>query len=87
MREMLQLQPRFNRRQGRRAAVLLQHRRFRAAYDLLVLRTELGEVPAELADWWTRVQTLSPDDQHREFNGGRGGGRDPQRPRPAEQAV
>jgi poly(A) polymerase len=87
MREMLQLQPRFNRRQGRRAAVLLQHRRFRAAYDLLVLRTELGEVPAELADWWTRVQTLSPDDQHREFNGGRGGGRDSHRPRPAEQAV
>jgi len=87
MREMLQLQPRFNRRQGRRAAVLLQHRRFRAAYDLLALRTELGEVPAELADWWTRVQTLSPDDQHREFNGGRGGGRDAHRPRPAEQAV
>jgi len=87
MREMLQLQPRFNRRQGRRAAVLLQHRRFRAAYDLLVLRTELGDVPAELAEWWTRVQTLSPDDQHRAFNGGRGGGRDPQRPRPAEQAI
>ena len=87
MREMFQLQPRFNRRQGRRAAVLLQHRRFRAAYDLLVLRTELGEVPAELADWWTRVQTLSPDEQHREFNGGRGGGRGAQGPRPTEQAV
>lgn len=87
MREMLQLQPRFNRRQGRRASVLLQHRRFRAAYDLLVLRTELGEVPAELAEWWTRVQTLSSEDQHREFNGGRGGGRDAQRPRPAEQAL
>jgi poly(A) polymerase len=87
MREMLQLQPRFNRRQGRRAAVLLQHRRFRAAYDLLVLRTELGDVPAELADWWMRVQTLSPDDQHREFHGGRGGGRDRQRPRPTEQAI
>ncbi len=87
MREMLQLQPRFNRRQGRRAGVLLQHRRFRAAYDLLVLRTELGEVPAELAEWWTRIQTLSPDEQHREFNGGRGGGRDAERPRPAERAV
>ncbi|MEO8223326.1 MAG: polynucleotide adenylyltransferase PcnB [Gammaproteobacteria bacterium] len=87
MREMLQLQTRFARRQGRRAALLLQHRRFRAAYDLLVLRTELGEVPIELADWWTRIQTLSPDDQHREFNGGRGGGREPRAPRPAEQAV
>jgi poly(A) polymerase len=87
MREMLQLQPRFNRRQGRRASVLLEHRRFRAAYDLLVLRTELGDVPPDLADWWTRIQTLSPDEQRREFNGGRGGGRSPQRSRPAEQAV
>lgn len=87
MREMLQLQPRFNRRQGRRASVLLEHRRFRAAYDLLVLRTELGDVPAELADWWTRVQTLPPEEQRREFSGGHGGGRRPQRSRSAEQAV
>jgi poly(A) polymerase len=87
MREMLQLQPRFNRRQGRRAAVLLQHRRFRAAYDLLVLRTELGDVPLELAEWWTRIQTLTPDEQHEEFNGGRSGGHGPRRPRAAEPAV
>jgi poly(A) polymerase len=66
---------------------LLQHRRFRAAYDLLVLRTELGEVPLELADWWTRIQSLSPEEQHREFNGGRGGGRGSERQPPAEQAV
>jgi len=87
MREMIQLQPRFSRRQGRRASVLLQHRRFRAAYDLLVLRTELGDVPPELADWWTRVQSLSPEEQHREFNRGRGGGRGFQRQPPAERAV
>lgn len=89
MREMLQLQPRFNRRQGRRAGVLLQHRRFRAAYDLLVLRTELGDVPLELAEWWTRIQTLTPEEQHKAFNGGRGGGRGrgSQRQPPAEQAV
>ncbi len=87
MREMLQIQPRFDRRQGRRAALLLQHRRFRAAYDLLVLRTELGEVPVELADWWTRIQTLPPEEQRREFNGGRGGGRGPRDPHPVEQAV
>ena len=87
MREMLQLQPRFNRRQGRRSSVLLEHRRFRAAYDLLVLRTELGEVPVELADWWTRVQSLPPDQRSGEFGGGRRGGRHGQRPRSAEQAV
>jgi len=81
------LQPRFTRRQGRRASVLLEHRRFRAAYDLLVLRTELGDVPAELADWWTRIQTLPPDEQRREFGGGRAGGRSPQRSRSAEQSA
>lgn len=87
MREMLQLQPRFNRRQGRRASVLLEHRRFRAAYDLLVLRTELGEVPQELADWWTRVQALPPEEQRREFGGSRRHARHPQRSRSAEQAL
>lgn len=56
MREMLQLQARFERGQGRRPAQLMQHRRFRAAYDLLALRTELGEVSPELVDWWTAAQ-------------------------------
>jgi len=69
MREMLQLQPRFMRQQGRRTGVLLQHRRFRAAYDLLVLRLELVEVTAELVDWWTKIQTLSPEEQQKEFGG------------------
>jgi poly(A) polymerase len=27
--------------------------RFRAAYDFLLLRAASGEVPQELADWWT----------------------------------
>lgn len=87
MREMFQLQPRFNRRQGRRASVLLEHRRFRAAYDLLILRTELGEVPLEMADWWTRIQSLSPEDQRREFSGSSGGRRGAPRQPPAEQAY
>lgn len=87
MREMIQLQPRFNRRQGRRVGALLQHRRFRAAYDLLVLRTELGDVPVELAEWWTKIQTLSPEDQQKEFNGGSGGRHRSHRDPSAEQAV
>lgn len=69
MREMLQLQPRFMRQQGRRTGVLLEHRRFRAAYDLLVLRLELGETTPELVDWWTKIQTLSPEEQKKEFGG------------------
>ena len=61
LREMLALQPRFERRDGRRALALLNHPRFRAAYDLLLLRAEAGAVAPELAEWWTEIQTLSAD--------------------------
>jgi len=88
MREMLQLQPRFMRRQGRRTGVLLQHRRFRAAYDLLVLRLELGEVTPELVEWWTKIQAMSPEEQQKEFGGQvqRQGPRSRRRRRPAPSA-
>jgi len=35
---------------------LLEHRRFRAAYDFLLLRSEAGELDPQLADWWTDIQ-------------------------------
>ncbi len=63
LRELLLLQPRFERRDGRRALALLHHPRFRAAYDFLLLRAEAGLVPAELASWWTEIQTLSADER------------------------
>lgn len=58
MREMFTLQPRFLRREGRKALVLLHHPRFRAAYDLLLLRAEAGLEDPEVAQWWTDVQTM-----------------------------
>jgi poly(A) polymerase len=54
MREIWTLQPRFERRTGSAPARLIEHLRFRAAYDFLLLRCESGEVAAELGDWWTR---------------------------------
>ena len=56
MREMFILQPRFRRREGKKALALLNHPRFRAAYDLLLLRAEVGAEAPELAQWWTQVQ-------------------------------
>ncbi|MDD3762048.1 MAG: polynucleotide adenylyltransferase PcnB [Nevskiales bacterium] len=56
MREIWQLQPRFEMRRGGRAKRLLTHPRFRAAYDFLLLRAAAGEVSKELADWWTQAQ-------------------------------
>jgi hypothetical protein len=44
MREIWALQPRLERRQGRRPMTLIAHPRFRAAYDFLLLRAEAGEV-------------------------------------------
>ncbi|MDH4182392.1 MAG: polynucleotide adenylyltransferase PcnB, partial [Betaproteobacteria bacterium] len=54
MREIWGLQPRFERRTGKAPLRLLEHIRFRAGYDFLMLRAAADEVPAAFADWWTR---------------------------------
>ncbi len=56
MREIWTLQPRFTSIKGKRPLRLLEHPRFRAAYDFLLLRAESGEADPELAAWWTRFQ-------------------------------
>ena len=60
--DIWQLQPRLERRTATDVTVALGHRRFRAAYDFLLLRAEAGEVPAELAQWWAEAQTADPED-------------------------
>lgn len=52
MREIWSMQARFEYRSGRRPFSLIEHPRFRAAYDFFLLRCESGEVDAELATWW-----------------------------------
>ena len=61
MREIWEMQPRFARRSGKQPERLLEHKRFRAAYDFLVLRAATGEAPAELAQWWTDFQVATPE--------------------------
>lgn len=56
MREIWALQPRFLQRSGHRPYRLLQHPRFRAGYDFLLLRCESGEVDPAIGEWWTRFQ-------------------------------
>jgi poly(A) polymerase len=72
MREIWGLQPRFEQRAGKRPYGLIEHPRFRAAYDFLLLRCESGEAPAELGQWWTdfaaadgeaRAAMLLPDNE------------------------
>lgn len=62
-RDIWQLQLRMSRRQGKRAWKLLEHPKFRAAYDLLALRAEV-ERNAELqrlVKWW--VSSVFPHHQ------------------------
>jgi poly(A) polymerase len=63
MRELLMLQPRFNRRSGVKSLSLLQHPRFRAAYDFLLLRAQVGVADPELARWWTEIQVLPHEER------------------------
>jgi len=58
MREIWEFQLRLQRRTGRKAAELVEHRRFRAAYDFLLLREQAGENTGDLGSWWTAVQEL-----------------------------
>lgn len=56
IREIWLLQFRFPKRFGGRAFNLLQHPRFRAAYDFLALRALAGDESMELTQWWTTFQ-------------------------------
>jgi len=57
-REIWGFQPRLANRTRKRALKLLEHPRFRAAYDFLVLRARAGEPLDDLADWWTELQEV-----------------------------
>ncbi|MBT9568037.1 MAG: polynucleotide adenylyltransferase PcnB [Thiobacillus sp.] len=63
MKEVWALQPRFEQRGGQRPFRLLEHPRFRAAYDFLLLRAESGEIDTELGEWWTRFQEVGDDER------------------------
>jgi poly(A) polymerase len=53
MREIWLLQPRFEKRIGASPFRLLDHLRYRAGYDFLLLRIEAEQADSELGQWWT----------------------------------
>nr|WP_205395113.1 polynucleotide adenylyltransferase PcnB [Xenorhabdus nematophila] len=65
MRDIWLLQLRLPRRQGRRANKLMEHPKFRAAYDLLELRASIEprHELKELVHWWTDFQQSTPSQQ------------------------
>lgn len=66
MREIWELQLRLGKRSGKRADKLMEHPRFRAAYDFLLVREEAGEDTQGLGAWWTEYQDAD-DDRRREM--------------------
>ncbi|MGM0570722.1 polynucleotide adenylyltransferase PcnB [Marinobacter sp.] len=64
MKEIWELQMRLPRRQGKRAYGIMEHPRFRAAYDFLLVREAAGEIEPGLGQWWTDFQAA--DDRGRE---------------------
>ncbi len=63
MREIWDMQGRFERRSGQQAFRLVENKRFRAAYDFLLLRAETGEADPALAEWWTRFQSVGENER------------------------
>jgi poly(A) polymerase len=68
MKEMLQLQSRFSQNRGARVLAFLESKRFRAAYDLMLLRAEVGDCDPEVAAWWTHIQGVDPGERRRELD-------------------
>jgi poly(A) polymerase len=52
MREIWMMQPRFEKRVGSAPFGLVEQPRFRASFDFMRLRADIGEVDELLADWW-----------------------------------
>lgn len=63
IKEIWALQSRFEHRSGARPYRLLDHPRFRAGYDFLLIRAQGDDATAELSDWWTRFQDADSDEQ------------------------
>lgn len=53
MREIWAMQPRLEKRVGRYPFRLVETNKFKAGYDFLLLRSQTGEIPESLGEWWT----------------------------------
>ncbi len=79
MRDIWFLQFRLPNKTGKKAVAVASHKRFRAAYDFLLLREKSGEAPEGLGAFWTQYQIDNPLEEqrnnHRRPSGQQHGGR------------
>ncbi|AOE50759.1 polynucleotide adenylyltransferase PcnB [Kangiella sediminilitoris] len=64
IRDIWALQVRLPQRHGKKVWSVLEHPRFRAGYDFLMLRAEADPSLRETADWWTKFQDADKSTQH-----------------------
>ncbi|MEO6321705.1 MAG: polynucleotide adenylyltransferase PcnB [Polaromonas sp.] len=64
MREIWTMQPRFEKRVGNAPYSLLDQPRFRAGFDFLRLRGQIGEIDPALGEWWEKFSTAYDDERH-----------------------
>ena len=58
------MQPRFEKRVGNAPYSLLDQPRFRAGFDFLRLRGQIGEIDPALGEWWEKFSTAYDDERH-----------------------
>ncbi|MDO9611317.1 MAG: hypothetical protein Q7J33_05645, partial [Serpentinimonas sp.] len=86
MREIWLMQPRFDKRSGQAPFALIEQPRFRAGFDFLRLRAQVGEIDEELSHWWETFSLANEAvrrdmleavrlEQQRKRAAGKGGGR------------
>ena len=61
MRDIWDLQPRLERMQPKKVQDLLANRWFRAAFDLLLLREQTGDMPTQCSEFWEQKQLQYPE--------------------------
>ena len=61
MRDIWFLQSRLPSRFGQKPDRIMEHKRFRAAYDFLLLREQAGETTGKLGEWWTEYQEATEE--------------------------
>jgi poly(A) polymerase len=59
MREIWMMQPRFEKRSGQTPFTMVEQPRFRAGFDFMRLRSDIGEVDVVLVDWWQEFSQAS----------------------------
>jgi poly(A) polymerase len=65
VRDIYVMQPRLEAPRGRRALRLLEHPKFRAAFDLLQLRVEVGMAHQDTVRWWEALQAATPEQREK----------------------